>query len=93
MAFPLWFTGLRTWHSADEEGRSIPSSLSGFRPHVSMSGGVSHRCDLDLTLLWLWCGLAAAALIQPLMPGTSICHRHSPKKEGKQERNKLHQTL
>lgn len=27
-----------------------------------MSCGVGHRCDLDLTLLWLWC----TALIQPL---------------------------
>ena len=31
-----------------------------------MSCGVSHRYGLDLVLLWLWCRLAAAALIQPL---------------------------
>ena len=31
-----------------------------------MSCGVGHRHGLDPTLLWLWCGLAAIALIQPL---------------------------
>ena len=31
-----------------------------------MSCGVGHRCGLDSTLLWLWCRLAAVALIRPL---------------------------
>ena len=31
-----------------------------------MSCGVGRRCGLDPTLLWLWCSLATAALIQPL---------------------------
>ena len=31
-----------------------------------MSYGVGHRCGSDLALGWLWCRLAAAALIQPL---------------------------
>ena len=31
-----------------------------------MSCGVGHRCGLDLVLLWLWQGLSAVALIQPL---------------------------
>ena len=31
-----------------------------------MRGGVGHRWGLDLALLWLWCTLAATALIQPL---------------------------
>ena len=31
-----------------------------------MSCGVGHRLCLDLVLLWLWCRLTAAALIQPL---------------------------
>ena len=30
-----------------------------------MSCGVGHRYSSDLGLLWLWCGLAAVALIQP----------------------------
>ena len=31
-----------------------------------MSCGVAHRRGLDLALLWLWCRLAAVALIRPL---------------------------
>ena len=31
-----------------------------------MSCGVGHRCSSDPALLWLWCRLAAAALLQPL---------------------------
>ena len=31
-----------------------------------MSCGVGHRCGSDPLLLWLWCRLAAIALIQPL---------------------------
>ena len=31
-----------------------------------MSCGVGCRCASDLAWLWLWCSLAAAALIQPL---------------------------
>ena len=31
-----------------------------------MSFGVGHRCALNPALLWPWCRLAAAALIQPL---------------------------
>ena len=31
-----------------------------------MSFGVGHRRNLDLTLMWLWCRLAGAALIRPL---------------------------
>jgi len=30
-----------------------------------MSCGLGRGCDLDLVLLWLWCRLAAAALILP----------------------------
>ena len=31
-----------------------------------MSCGVVRRCGLDLALLWLWCRLAAPALVEPL---------------------------
>ena len=31
-----------------------------------MSYGVGHRCGSELALLWLWCGPAVTALIQPL---------------------------
>ena len=33
---------------------------------MAMSCGVGHRCTLDPELLWLWCRLAAAALIRLL---------------------------
>ena len=33
---------------------------------IAASCGVDRRCGSDLVLLWLWCGLAAAALIRPL---------------------------
>ena len=33
---------------------------------VALSCGVGHRCSLDHELLWLWCRLAAAAVIQLL---------------------------
>ena len=31
-----------------------------------MSCGISCRCGSDLLLLWMWCSLAAIALIRPL---------------------------
>ena len=31
-----------------------------------MSCDVGHTCGLDPALLWLWCRMAAAALIRPL---------------------------
>ena len=40
-----------------------------------MSCGVGHRCGSDPELLWLWCRMAAAALIQPPNLGVSICCR------------------
>ena len=33
---------------------------------VAVSCGVSHRPSSDPMLLWLWCRLTAASLIQPL---------------------------
>ena len=46
-----------------------------------MSCGVDHRHGLVLVLLWLWCRSVAAALLQPLGLGNSICHRCGPKKQ------------
>ena len=40
-----------------------------------------------LALLWLWCRLAASAPIGPSLE-TSVCHRHSPKKQKKKKRKK-----
>ena len=36
------------------------------RSSIAVSCGVGCRYGLDPVLLWLWCRLAAAALIQPL---------------------------
>ena len=35
-------------------------------PVFALSCGVGRRCGSDLALLWLWCGLAATALMRPL---------------------------
>ena len=40
--------------------------LVGWQSGIAMSCGVGHRRGLDLALLWLWCRLAATALIGPL---------------------------
>ena len=42
------------------------ASLSGLRIWHSVSCGVGRRHGSDLTLLWLWYGPVAAALIKPL---------------------------
>ena len=38
----------------------------GWGSGVAVSCGVGRRCVSDLTLQWLWCRLAAIALIRPL---------------------------
>ena len=43
---------------------SIPGLPQWVKDPVSC--GIGHRQDLDLALLWLWCRLAAIALIGPL---------------------------
>ena len=58
-----------------------------------MSCGVGYTCGLDLVLLWLWCRLAATALIRPLAwkPPYASCaglKRKEKKKERKKEKEK-----
>ena len=45
---------------------SIPGLTQWVKDYVATNYCVGHRCSLDLALLWLWHGPAAAALIQPL---------------------------
>ena len=55
-----------------------------------MSCGVGRRQGLDPELLWLWCGLAAAAPIQPLAwerPYASGMALKGKKKKKKKNRN------
>ena len=52
---------------------------------VAMNCGVGHSRGLDPVLLWLWCGSAAVALIQPPSLGISICHTCGPKKKKKKD--------
>ena len=60
--------------SIHEDAGSIPGL-----PHWVKGSGIAVDCRIgcrhssDLVLLWLWCRLAAAALIQHL-PGNSMCY-------------------
>ena len=49
-------------------------------------------CSLDPTLLWLWCRLAAAALIQPLAweppCATGVALKMKEREEGRKKRKK-----
>ena len=58
--------------------------LSGLRIHIAMSC----RHGSDLALLWLWCRLAAVALIQPL-PWELLYASSVPLKRKKKKSNKF----
>ena len=50
--------------SISEDTGSLPGLAQWVKGlGVALSCGVGHRCDSDAVLLWLWCRLAAAALI------------------------------
>ena len=61
-------------------------------PSVAVSCGVGSRHGSDLALLWLWCRLAALALIRPLAweppyaAGAAL--KRKKKKKKKKERKK-----
>ena len=53
---------------------------------IAVSYGVGHRCGWDPVLLWLWCSLAATALIWPLaweLPSAACVALKRPKKKKK----------
>ena len=63
-----------------------------------MSCGLGHRCGLDPSLLWLWCTLAATALIRPLAWKTPYAtgaaqKRTKDKKKKKKKRKKKMNTI
>ena len=47
-----------------EDGGSIPG-LAQWAKDLAVSCSIGHRHGSDLTLLWLWCRLVAAAAIEP----------------------------
>ena len=51
-----------------------------------MSYGVGQRCSSDLALLWLWCRLAAVALIRPLAWGPPYARGVALKRQKKKKR-------
>ena len=53
-----------------------------------MSYGIGFRRGSDPQLLWLWCRLAAAALIRPLAwePGCRYSHRKDKKTKKKKKK-------
>ena len=53
-----------------------------------MSCGVGHRLGLDLVLLWLWCMLAATALIRPLAREPPYAVGGGPRKDEKRKKKK-----
>ena len=61
--FPLWLSELRTRHRVPEAAGSIPSPTQRVKDPALPQAVVQIA---DLSLLWLWRRLAAAAPIQPL---------------------------
>ena len=53
--------------SIHEVAGLIPDlALLGWGSGIAVSCGVGHRCGSNPVFLWLWCRLAATALISPL---------------------------
>ena len=64
---PLVAQQVKNLASVHEDVGSIPGLDQWVKGlGVAFNCGVGHRQGSDLVLLWLWCRLAAAALIRPL---------------------------
>ena len=64
--FPFWLSNSKPdWYPWECRFDSWPHSV-GLGSSVALSCGVCHIWSSDPTLLWLWCRLAAAAVIWPL---------------------------
>ena len=60
---------------------------------VAVRCGGGDRCGLDLVLPWLWCGLAGAALIQPLAWELPHASRVALKRQKKKKKKKKEKEL
>ena len=71
-----------------------PSSYRVSGLHYTMICGVVCRCGSDLVLLWLWCGLAATALIRPLAwePPHAMGVALKRQKDKKKTKKRMHGT-
>ena len=67
--------------------RSLASPV-GWGSSVTMSYSVGHRHSSDPALLWLWCSLAATALIGPLAWGTPYATGTTLKRKINKQTNK-----
>ena len=83
--FPLWLSGLRTWHSVHEEVSSFPGLAQWFKnlAVLQASANVAQiRCCCG-------CGVVPSygSNLTPSLE-TSICHRCGPKKKKKRKEKK-----
>ena len=52
--------------------QQVKNLIAQWVKNLAMSCSIGCRCGLDPALLWLWCRLAAAALIRPYAMGVAI---------------------
>ena len=62
--------------------------FSGLRTGLAVRCGVSHRCSLNLALLWLWRRPAAVALMRPLAWETLYAVDAALKRKKKKKKKK-----